>query len=281
MSVEKLSDISKVLIEQYPFTQIPNNVINHIKDNDAFRLYAYLISKARDWKVIKEYAAKECGIGEKKARECWSYFARCGLIEYRTEKDEKGKIIRHDLIVLIGLKFDKDVPFKPVDKSTRAKTASVEKTHIGKNPLSGQSTRVDFAPLLNKEVTNKEKTKNKESPASKKRSPLPDDFVFDEENQKLCKEKRLDPKLVRDKFINHVKAYAKKVVDWQAEAKLWIIRERPANPTNVANPKNEAKSTVMEYGPGHPTWEFNQEWERKKLDKGMSHGRNSTRGASL
>jgi hypothetical protein len=202
MSIEKLSDVSQVLVEQYPFTQIPNNVILSIKDNDAFRLYVYLLSKSRDWRVVKEYAAKECGIGEKKARECWSYFARCGLIEYRTEKDGKGKIIKHDMVVLIGLKFNKDEPFKPVDKSTGAKTASVAKTHIGKNPLSGQSTRVDFAPLLNKEITNKEKaTKQRESTARKKRVPL-SEFSPNKNHVLLAKAFEVDLNKEVDSFKN-------------------------------------------------------------------------------
>jgi hypothetical protein len=272
MSVEKLSDVSKVLVEQYPFTQITNNVIQHIKDNDAFRLYAYLISKSRNWTVVKEYAAKECGIGEKKARECWSYFARCGLIEYRTEKDEKGRIIKHDLIVLIGLKFDKDVPFKPVDKSTRAKNAPVVKVHIGKNPLSGQSTRVDFAPLLNKDLTNKEKeTKQRESTARKKREPLSDDFFLDEENQKRCRQKNLDPHHILSKFKAHAKSSAKKVVDWQAEATLWIERERPPVVAE-ATTKQDSRPSIPEWGPGHPTWEANQAWKRKQ-----SHGSETSR----
>lgn len=228
MSVEKLSDISKVLVEQYPFTQIPNNVIQGIKDNDAFRLYAYLLSKTRDWVVVKTYAAKECGIGEKKAKACWSYFARCGLIDYRVEKDEKGRIIKHDMIVLVGLKFDENVPFKSVDKSTGAKSAPLEKVHRGRNPPSGQPTRVDFAPLLNKDITNKEKeTKQRESTVRAKRSPLSDDFVFGDELKALCVAKGVDPSIVRDKFIAHAKASAKESGDWQAEAKLWVLREKP------------------------------------------------------
>lgn len=226
MSIEKLSDVSKVLIEQYPFTQIPNNVIQYIKDNDAFRLYSYLVSKSRDWVVVKQYAAKECGIGEKKAKACWSYFARCGLIEYRTEKDEKGRIIKHDIVVLIGLKFDKNIPFKPVDKSTGAKTAPVAKTHRGRNPPSGQPTRVDFDPLLNKDITNKEKKTKERETFRKNRSALSDDFVLNEENQKRCRQKNLDASYVLSKFRAHAKASAKTSADWQAEAALWIERER-------------------------------------------------------
>lgn len=235
MSIEKLSDVSKILVEQYPFTQVPNNVIINIKDNDAFRLHAYLLSKSRDWKVVKEHAAGECGIGEKKARECWSYFARSGLIEYRTERDEKGKIIRHDMVVLIGLKFDKDEPFEPVDKSTRAKTAPVEKTHIGKNPLSGQSTRVDFAPLLNKEITNKEKTtKQRESSARKKRVPLPDDFKPNEEAIKFAKRNGIDLDKVFNKFKRRVNADGRKHLDWHQALMGWLETEIVDSPITGA-----------------------------------------------
>lgn len=165
MSVEKLSDNSHSIREQAPFAQILNNVIENIKDNDAFRMYAYLCSKDRSWKVIKQWTAKICGVGEKKARACWSYLARCGLIKYVETRDEKGKIIKHDIHVLVGYEFDEDEPFLNNNQehiSTGAETAPVDKTHRGKNRLSGKPTRVDFASLLNKDITNKEKKINKD-----------------------------------------------------------------------------------------------------------------------
>lgn len=267
MSVEKLSDISKVLVEQLPFTQIPNNVIKHIKDNDAFRLYCYLISKSRDWHVVKEYAAKECGIGEKKARQCWSYFARCGLIEYRVEKDEKGKIIKHDMVVLIGLKFDESVPFKPVDKPTEAKTASVAKTHRGKNPPSGQPTRVDFAPLLNKNITNKEKETKQREPARIKRVPLSADFVFNDENRSLCKEKKLNEKEVLVKFIAYYKNHKEPNYpeSWQDKAHLWILREKIT--VNESKPNQEMRCIVPDYVPDEQTQRASMETVNAHMGK--------------
>jgi hypothetical protein len=165
MSVEKLSDKSRSFREPVGFAQIINSVIEHIKDNDAFRIYSYLCSKDQNWTVIKEWTAKQCGIGEKKARQCWSYLARCKLIEYIETRDEQGKIRKHDIKVLAGYDFKKDEPFININQcgeSTQAKTASVDKNHRGKKLLSGESTRVDFAPLLNKDIKNKNKqTKDK------------------------------------------------------------------------------------------------------------------------
>jgi len=129
MSVEKLSDSSRSIIEQNPYAQIINNVIENIKDNDAFRLYCFLISKSRDWRVIKSYAARICGVSERKAKQCFAYLNRCKLIEYVWFKDHLGRVIRADIMVLNGTKFDKNVEFlinEPVQMSTGAETARVE-----------------------------------------------------------------------------------------------------------------------------------------------------------
>lgn len=169
MSIEKLSDASKTELEHIPFAQICNSVIEHIKDNDAFRMYCYLVMKSRDWVVIKNWTAKVCKIGERKAKQCWAYLERCGLIQYITIRDEKGKFVKHDIRVLNGTKFNQEEPFlKPTGAETALldleKLSTNELTHRCNNPPSGESTRVDFAPLLKKEITNKDfNTKKRKS----------------------------------------------------------------------------------------------------------------------
>jgi hypothetical protein len=165
MSIEKLTDASKTYLESHPYAQIFNLVIEHIKDNDAYRLYSYLCSKSREWSVVKEWTAKVCGVGERKAKQCWAYLERCGLIEYMTVRDLKGKFIKHDIRVLNGTRFNPDEPFL---KPTGAETAPMEKLstdediHRCKNPPGGESTRVGFAPLLKKDITNKDFERNKD-----------------------------------------------------------------------------------------------------------------------
>lgn len=153
MSVEKLSDDSKVYREGCPFTQIKNEIIEHIKDNDAYRIYSYLAAKSRDWVVVKEWTAKVCGVGERKAKQVWAYLRRCGLIEYHITRDDKGIIVKHDLKVLNGSKFLPDEPFLCESKPTGAENAPLDDIHRCNYPPSGESTRVDFAPLLNKDLT--------------------------------------------------------------------------------------------------------------------------------
>ncbi len=163
MSIEKLSDNSKVYAEKAPFTQILNDVISHIKDNDAFRMYCFLIAKSRDWVVVKEWTSKNCNVGDRKAKQCWSYLERCKLIEYVSIRDDQGKFIKHDMKVLIGSQFQKDEPFLKPTKPIGADSAPLD-IHWCNNPPSGESTRVGFAPLLNKDLnqTKKELLQNKE-----------------------------------------------------------------------------------------------------------------------
>lgn len=136
---------------------------------------------------------------------------------------------------------------------------------------------VTLTPLYNNNINNK---KNKREPAPKKRELLSQDFEFDEANQKLCAERKVDPPLVLGKFKAHMKASSKKSADWQAEAELWILRERPT--TQEAKPKsNELRSNVKEYGPGHPTWDAMHAWDLKQALKRNSNEGNSIRRANL
>ena len=155
MSVQKLSDDSKIHRETPPYSQILNLITVNIKDNDAYRLYCYLYSKSEDWNVAKEWTAKQCMVTERKSKQCWAYLERCGLIEYIVVRDARGKIQKHDVNVLNGTRFDPNEPFLKTKASTGAETAPVD-VHRCNYPPSGESTRVDFAPLLNKDLTNKD-----------------------------------------------------------------------------------------------------------------------------
>ncbi len=156
MSTEKVTDASKIYLEEHPYTQIFNDVIEYIKDGDAFRMYCYLASKSRDWNVAKGWTAKHCGIGKRKAKQCWSYLERCGLLEYIWNRDENGKFTHHDIRILNGSKFNKHEPFL---KAIGAETAPVEKLSTEtphrrcNNPPSGETARMDFAPQLNKDYS--------------------------------------------------------------------------------------------------------------------------------
>jgi len=216
---EKVTDASKIYLEEHPYTPIFNDVILNIKDSDAFRLYCYLASKSRDWKVAKDWTAKKCGIGERKAKQCWSYLERCGLLEYTKIRNENGKFTHHDIRILNGSKFNPNEPFL---KTTGAETAPVEKLstemphHRCNNPPSGETTRVDFAPQLNKDLTKTDiDTKKRKSfcataqkkPKSewRKENETPHDFA-EAMNNKAQSQKQMDREA---KHIEESNAYKK------------------------------------------------------------------------
>lgn len=167
MSIEKLTDSSKTIVEENPYVQILNEVTEFIKNNDAFRIWAFLLSKSRDWEVIKIYASKICGVGERKSEYVWSYLQRCGLMEYIKITDEKtGQYVRTDIKILNGTKFNKDIPFlNPNPKSTPAKAAALGKSTPA-GTAAAETAAADMTPLLKKDIQNKDLNKNKDKSSS-------------------------------------------------------------------------------------------------------------------
>lgn len=172
MSIEKLTNASKVHIEPYPYpyTKILNSVIHSIKDNDAFRVWVFCASKPEDWTVIKDWTRNQCGVGEKKAKKIWSYLHRCGLCSTIVVKNKQGKIIRFDLKILNGIQFNTEESFI---KTSGAKRTPVVK-NLEKKPVGHKTTPVEnhtggFGRTTKKENTKLLKsTKKRKSFCSKK-----------------------------------------------------------------------------------------------------------------
>lgn len=121
MSFNNLENESKSIPESTGFTQINNNVINNIKNGDAFLVWAYLFSKTSNWKVIKENIKNVYGFGDVKLRKIFSYLHRSGLIEYIQPKNKDGTFQKTAIRPLNGSKFDKNEPFctpSPVGQET-------------------------------------------------------------------------------------------------------------------------------------------------------------------
>jgi hypothetical protein len=98
---------SKTLIEGTPFTQINNQVINHIKNGDAFLVWCYLYSKSSNWKTIKQNIKNVYGFGDAKINKIFSYLNRAKLIEYVQGKCANGRFSSVQIRILNGSKFDK------------------------------------------------------------------------------------------------------------------------------------------------------------------------------
>lgn len=153
MSIEKLTDNSRSQIQRTPFTQISNEVITHIKDNDAFRVYAYLQSKSQNWNIIKSHLEKVCGIGQRKMKQIFSYLNRANLLRYVRVIDALGKVVKIDIQVLNGTEFLPDVAFHSKDnqktelstenQSTGAETARAETHWCGNVALQNKDNALN------------------------------------------------------------------------------------------------------------------------------------------
>ena len=154
MSVEKLSDLSKTEIEQNPYTQICNKMIANIKNDAAYRVWSYLLSKSSNWKVIRKDIIRQFGYGDTKVKQIFSYLKRANLIEY-VQTNDNGKFGEVDIRVLIGLNFKQDEPYL-IDKEeeitgglkTVPPVQNDEMHRWSENRTSGKTTH-----LLKKEIT--------------------------------------------------------------------------------------------------------------------------------
>lgn len=167
MSIEKLCDSTSTEIENTPYTQICNTVLNHIKDNDSFRIWAFLSSKTRTWKVIKKYVNEVAMVSEDKAKKCWSYLNRCNLIEYKKIRDSRGKILETKIRVLNGTKFDENEPFiskKPIKEGVESIGGDFHPVEEPKSspPQVGKPTRVDNHTCGNSGTTKERDIQNKD-----------------------------------------------------------------------------------------------------------------------
>lgn len=108
---------------------------------------------------------------------------------------------------------------------------------------------------LNNNINNKN---NRESALS--------DFSPNEENVSLCKEFNLSLEEELSSFKNRHKGKKS-----QYEFERWLKNAKQYKDRNKSNQNNEIRSSVPEYGPGHPRWE-SLHGKNNIMNKGNSHG---------
>ncbi len=248
--------------ESSNFTIISNKVINGLGSNlELLGFYLYLLSLPPNWSFHKNQLKTQCGLGIKKLEKFLKLLVHHNLIHVGQNRDSKGKFTFMDLTVYNGEHF-KNIDLQelstPCVKNRPTDNGSTVKNTYKRN-------------IIKKEYKERE-------PARKKREPLSDDFVFDDANKMLCKERGLNEKEVLAKFKAFYKG--KTADDWQNKAQLWVLREK--NTKSESKPNQEIRSTVPEYGPGHPTWEALHGQKEKSHGSEISRnnaGTNSVRKA--
>lgn len=103
MSIEKFNP--SIRGETVPYLQVNRNVVQSIRDPEVLAVWVYLLSLPNDWEVIKNHVQNHFKIGEKKLRSIFSSLRKHQLIDYIQNRNDDGKLGKHEIIVLNGSKF--------------------------------------------------------------------------------------------------------------------------------------------------------------------------------
>lgn len=247
MSVEKT-----ISHEEMPYFQVYTDVIQNINNPLAGFIWVYLLSKPKDWSVIKEHLKNKFDLGDKKMKDIFAYLKSHQLIDYIVQKDEKGKIIKFETRVLNGSKFLTDEQVKELS-TKHISTGS--KIH----PVVNHSNGKEGLHII--ENTNKRKnTKNREKPLSKKSyCPGTHELIISDEAIEIAKEKNIDLIKTGYKFMHYAKENGWLREDWQGAFVKWLLDEKEIRIKNYANDienvRKEAKSTVKFWEKGNPDYD--------------------------
>jgi len=265
MAIQKFNNSTTISKEQIPFTQVNNNVIQNMKEMEAFCVWVYLLSMPPDWRIIKEQIKKHFGIGDAKIKKIFSCLNAHNLIRYEAIRNETGNDFSHwNIVVLNGNDF-----IKNTDKSNTN----------NRNRTGSKSHRVRNAPGAIQGTTNKIKNnkdnKNKKERGEKKQKPL----SLSQSSLEELKSK-IDPGILQElstnkikldfvysKFKSHMKSKSIKQFNI-SELELWIKRELDYSKNkqkSCAKEKNEIKSTVKFFEAPEKITASNRETARTNL----------------
>lgn len=265
MSVEKL-DFSYVRQAQKSFTTHLNQVMQNIPDAFILGVYCYLSSLPHDWIVNRNHLMKHFDVGRDKIKNAMAWLNANFLIEYEQDRNLDNTFSKSLIVVKDGCDFiEKIINNQQHDsdglKTSPAAVAGGLKFRSTEKPLDGKT-----APTY---INIKDTNTNKE------RERLSQNFEPNEENQKLLQEtgQKSDktPSELLVKFKSLMRTKEIPIKQWQDRLSLFLINEKPANHASdsfknnfIARPvaSNELRSTVKEWGPGHPDFDRNAQYQR-------------------
>lgn len=106
---------------------------------------------------------------------------------------------------------------------------------------------------------NKPDIKPNKRERTEKRAPLSASFKPNEKIKSLFLETAercgISPDDLQDKFFNIYSDPERLSTDWNKELHNFLIREKPSSKKKKRVESSESRSTVKEWGPGHPSWD--------------------------
>jgi hypothetical protein len=256
MSVQKYV-VSK---ESSNFTIIPNKVIKGLSDNlELLGFYAYLLSLPPSWIFYKSKLKKSCGLGVKKLERFLKQLAQMNLIVVAQNRNEVGQFAHFDLTVLNGDSFKinniEEIAQPCVKNRTTDNGGTVKNTYkrnIDKinNEKRNISCAFDNARNLFDEFWSiyprkKDKARAGKIWTNKKLDKIADKIIADVKNRIAN-----DVSFQEEQFILYPSTYLKNE-RWNDE--ITNVKNKVVSINQ--NKPNELKSTVKEWGPGHPTYD--------------------------
>jgi hypothetical protein len=256
MPVEKLLAKDKCVIENRArnFVGIPNHVAQLYTNWEALGLYAYMQSMPTDWVFYKTVLRKLRGCGRKKIDALFKDLADHNLIICEQVRNENGRFSHLKVIVLDGLSFK----YNSLENSDRCPI------------LDPRSTVVPFTDVGERAPIKKQiKQINKKSKAERglsqhfssdkqltKQTECPDDaaLIDSEKAEEIADEKGIDIGKEIFRFMAYAKSMGWKRSNWRAAFIKWITDARVDKKSQLPL-ANQIRSTVQEWGPGHPGWE--------------------------
>lgn len=294
-NIEKL-DSARIKQEKIPYTVHHNYVLQNIKDVTALAIWCYLTSLPDDWKIHRTHLMKHFSIGRDKLFRALKFLHDNFLLEYIQGRQEEGVFGDSHISIKCGYEFEAhhskllkthNAELSTDELSTDSTAILKISTPVKKSRRYGVSNRYTENPLYGKTAPTKEiKNTNKkererpyvknchtalpQKPIATSWLPLSKDFKFNDEHQRLCEQKNLDPSLVEAKFRAHMISVGRKSKDWQEEAKLWILREKAVKRPVEIEKRKEAAPKLNAYA-SLPDWTE----QRLARERGELHGRDA------
>lgn len=267
MSVEKI-DFSYIRQEKKSFTTNLNTVIQNLKNPLALGLWIYLSSLPEGWVVNKEHLRKHFDLGRDKLDSALLYLAQNMLIETGQDRLVDGKMGNGFINVRCGYDFISDCNWP---ETTYPQKPPLTEKPLTDLPYTAKPGHGKSAPIKEIKSFNKINKEQREDLSH---------FEPNQSNVILCQDFKLSMKDELESFMNRHKGEKT-----QYEFERWIKRSHEYQlKNNIYTNKNEIRSTVPDYGPGHPQWEMIH-GEKGIMKKEESHGseirRDHTRGTGV
>lgn len=259
MSVEKLI----VTKEDTGFTMLSNHVLQNLNNAEALGLWVYLASLPPSWEFYKQKIRDHFKFGREKLDRLFKYLSDCGLLDLCIVRNIKGQFAHLNVHVKNGSSFK-------INNMDGVQSPVTEKP-LTANRLPVNSTYKDID--IN---TQSHKDKKKLLSASDDAQDRFEEFwkSYPQKKNKVRSKKIWDKKKLSEekvnKIINDINNRSKNDIQWKNKQyiphpatylnnELWNDEITTSNVTPIKqnNKAVETRSTVMEWGPGHPDWERN------------------------